>query len=108
MAEDVLTRQSFAERHRNALLGSLAVVLFFAAWQAIFLVVQFNPLFISKPSLIFTSFFELITTGEMLDELLVSAVPFVYGFSAAVVIGVSVGIVMGWRARVGYALDPLM
>ena len=34
--------------------------------------------------------------------------PFVYGFVAAVVVGVPLGIVMGWRLRVGYALDPLM
>jgi NitT/TauT family transport system permease protein len=38
----------------------------------------------------------------------VSAIPFVYGFSAAVIVGVALGIVMGWRTRVGYALDPLM
>ena len=31
-------------RYRNVLLGGLAVVLFFAAWQAIFLFVPFNPL----------------------------------------------------------------
>jgi ABC-type nitrate/sulfonate/bicarbonate transport system permease component len=108
MAEDVAPRQNFAERHRKVLLGCLAVVLFFAAWQAVFLFVPLNPLFISKPSLIFEAFFELLASGEMLNDLAVSAVPFLYGFTAAVVIGVAVGIVMGWRMRVGYALDPLM
>ena len=108
MAEDVAPRQSFAERHYKVLLGSLTVLLFFAAWQAVFLVVPFNPLFISKPNLIFEAFFELLASGEMLNDLAVSAVPFFYGFTAAVVIGVAVGIVMGWRTRVGYALDPLM
>ncbi len=34
--------------------------------------------------------------------------PFLYGFSAAVVVGVPLGIVMGWRERVSYALDPIM
>jgi len=99
---------SFPERHRKALLGTLAVVLFFAAWQAIFLVVPFNPLFISKPSLIASALVDLITSGDLLRDLAVSAVPFLYGFSAAFVIGVPLGIVMGWRVRVGYALDPLM
>ncbi len=99
---------SFAERFRKPLLGCLAVVLFFAAWQALFLVVPFNPLFISKPSLIADGLFDLIETGQLLDDLRVSAVPFGYGLSAAVVVGVAIGIVMGWRARVGYALDPLM
>src|SRR5215510_7637993 len=108
MMDDTAPRLSFFTRHRNALLGSLSVVLFFAAWQAIFLLVPFNPLFISKPSLIASGLVDLITSGDLLRDLAVSAVPFLYGFSAAVVIGVPLGVVMGWRVRVGYALDPLM
>lgn len=108
LADDAAFRQSFAARHRNLLLGTLAVALFFAAWQAIFLVVPFNPLFISKPSAIFLGFVDLIDSGDLAHDLAVSAVPFVYGFVAAVLVGVPLGIVMGWRVRVGYALDPLM
>ena len=108
MIDEAAPRASFPTRHRKALLGSLSVVLFFAAWQAIFLVVPFNPLFISKPSLIASGLVDLITSGDLLRDLAVSAVPFLYGFSAAFVIGVPLGIVMGWRVRVGYALDPLM
>ena len=44
----------------------------------------------------------------MLRDLAISAVPFLYGFTAAAVVGVTLGVVMGWRTRVGYALDPLM
>ena len=96
-------------KHRKVLLGLLAVAMFLAAWQAVFLFVPFNPLFISKPNLIWAVRWSmLIVSGDLLRDLAVSAVPFVYGFSAAVVVGVALGIVMGWRARVGYALDPLM
>jgi taurine transport system permease protein len=108
LAEDIAVPGSFADRFRKPLLGCLAVVLFFAVWQALFLVVPFNPLFISKPTLIADSLFDLIETGQLLDDLRVSAVPFGYGLSSAVVVGVTVGVLMGWRARVGYALDPLM
>jgi NitT/TauT family transport system permease protein len=108
MMDDTAPRLSFFTRHRNALLGSLSVVLFFAAWQAMFLLVPFNPLFISKPSLIASGLVDLVTSGDLFRDVAVSAVPFFYAFSAAVVIGVPLGIVMGWRVRVGYALDPLM
>ena len=101
-------RVSFFGRHRNALLGTLAVVIFFIAWQAVFLFVPFNPLFISKPSLIADGFVDLVTSGDLLNDLTVSATPFFCGLLAAVVVGVPLGIVMGWRVRVGYALDPLM
>jgi NitT/TauT family transport system permease protein len=106
--EDIAPRQSFAERHRKLLLGCLAIALFFAAWQALFLVIPLNTLFMSTPSLIGRSLIDLIATGQLFDDLRVSAVPFLYGFVAAVVAGVAIGVVMGWRARVGYALDPLM
>jgi NitT/TauT family transport system permease protein len=107
-AEDEVPRVSFAARHRDLLLGLAAVVLFFAAWQAIFLVVPFNKLFISKPDLIALGLLDLIRSGALFRDLAVSAVPFFYGLTAATVVGVTVGIVMGWRRRVGYALDPLM
>ena len=108
MAEETTAQPTFAARYRKPLLGGLAVALFFAAWQAIFLVVPFNPLFISKPSLIAAGYVDLIASGDLFDDLAVSAVPFFCGLAAAVVIGVPLGIVMGWRVRVGYALDPLM
>jgi len=108
MSDEAIPHQSFADRNRKVLLGLLAVAIFLAAWQAVFLFVPFNPLFISKPSLIAESLVGLLVSGDLLRDLAISAVPFVYGFAAAVVVGVGMGIVMGWRARVGYALDPLM
>ena len=103
-----VVRVSFLTRHRRALLGGLSVVVFLAAWQAVFLVVPFNPLFITKPSLMLAGLLDMIETGELVDALLASGTPFVLGLAAAAVIGVAVGIVMGWRTRVGYALDPLL
>jgi NitT/TauT family transport system permease protein len=101
-------RQGFVDKHRKALLGALAIVLFFTAWQAVFLVVPLNPLFISTPILILQSFVGLLVSGDLIHDLAISAVPFAYGFGAAVVVGVTLGVVMGWRIRVGYALDPIM
>ena len=103
-----VTRETFVERYRKPLLGMLAVVLFIAAWQVFYAVVPLNTLFMSKPSLIFLGLWDLIVSGELLHDLTVSAQPFFYGFTAAVFVGVAIGIVMGWRVRVGYALDPLM
>jgi ABC-type nitrate/sulfonate/bicarbonate transport system permease component len=108
MTDETAPRIGFHGRHRKVLLGAFSVALFFAAWQALFLVVPFDPLFISKPSLIASALLDLLTDGDLLRDLAVSAGPFLYGFSAAIIIGVPLGIVMGWRLRVGYALDPLM
>ena len=106
--QEPATRPKFVARYRKPLLGGLAVALFFAAWQAVFLLVPLNTLFMSKPSLIAKGYVDLIESGELVHDLAVSAVPFCYGFAAAILVGVPLGIVMGWRPRVGYALDPLM
>jgi NitT/TauT family transport system permease protein len=108
MTDTTAPRQSFADKHRKILLGVLAVAIFFAAWQAVFLFVSFNPLFISKPDLILQALGQLLAGGDMLRDLAISAVPFLYGFAAAVLVGVPLGVVMGWRTRVRYALDPIM
>ena len=107
-SDESITRETIVERYRKPLFGALAVLAFFAAWEAVFLVVPLNSLFISKPSLILTGLGNLVTDGELWSDLAVSAEPFVYGFIAAAAVGIAVGIVMGWRVRVGYALDPLM
>jgi ABC-type nitrate/sulfonate/bicarbonate transport system permease component len=108
MPDDAAPRPGFVARNWNFLLGCSSVALFFALWQAVFVVVPFNPLFISKPSVIALGLIDLIASGDLAHDLAVSAVPFVYGFVAAVVVGVALGVVVGWRTRVGYALDPLM
>jgi NitT/TauT family transport system permease protein len=108
MPDEAAPRQSFADKHRMVLLGLLAVGVFLAAWQAAFLVFPFNPLFISKPDLIGRALVTLLQSGDLLRDLAVSAVPFFFGFGAAVLVGVPLGIVMGWRERVSYALDPIM
>ena len=107
-AESQASGAIFMERHRNAMLGAIAVVVFFAAWQAIFLVVPLNPLFFTTPEQIAVGFVDLVESGDLLHDLTVSAVPFGLGLAVAVMIGVPLGIVMGWRVRIGYALDPLM
>src|ERR1700752_699308 len=106
--ESPATGVTFMQRHRNAMLGALAVVLFFAAWQAIFLVVPLNPLFFTTPRLIAEGFADLVESGDLIRDLAVSSIPFGLGLLAAVIVGVPLGVLMGWRVRVGYALDPRM
>ncbi len=99
----------WAKRRYRMRLGALAVILFFAIWEAILTwVVPFNPLFISKPSLIWIGALAEASSGKLLAEVLVSARPFFFGFGLAIVVGILLGTFMGWRRRVGYALDPLM
>lgn len=108
MTDAAAPRPSFARQNRKILLGSLSVAVFFIAWQAAFLLVPFNSLFITKPSLIFEALGRLTASGQLFFDLRASAAPFFWGLGAAVVVGVPLGILMGWRVRVGLSLDPLL
>src|SRR5579875_579377 len=108
MTDAAVPRRSFARPSRRFLLGCLAIAAFFIAWQAVFLAIPFNSLFITKPSLMFAALWRLTLSGQLFFDLGASAAPFVYGLIASAVVGVPLGIVMGWRVRIGLTLDPLM
>src|SRR5262249_57913623 len=99
MATQPSVLSGFIGRHRNAVLGGAAVALFFAAWQAIFFVVPFNPLFITKPSLIAAGLVDLIESGDLFHDLAVRAGPFFLRLFAAVLIRLPVGQGMGPPCR---------
>ena len=99
----------FVYKWRNPIFGSLSVVLFFVAWEVLLTwVIPLNPFIMSKPSLIFEGLWLEIQSGQLWSDLLISGQPFIFGFGAAIIVGIFVGTMMGWRARVGYALDPLL
>jgi NitT/TauT family transport system permease protein len=108
MTDAAAPRPGFAWGSRKLLFGCVAVGCFFLAWQAAFLVVPYNSLFITKPSLMFAALWRLASSGQLFFDLSASAAPFFYGLIGAVIVGVPLGILMGWRVRIGLALDPLM
>lgn len=99
----------FWHNWHRVLMGAAGVILFFLLWEALLTwVFTLNPFIMSKPSLIFQGLIVDLQSGLVWQDILVSGRPLAFGFGAAVVVGVSLGVVMGWRTRVGYALDPLM
>lgn len=96
-------------RHRRLVLGSASVIGFVLAWEVLFsTVVRWDPFFITTPSLIARAVHEQILGGRLTHDIAVSARAFLAGFALAVVVGIPVGAVMGWRRRAEYALDPLL
>ena len=108
MTDAAAPRSGFAWPSRKLLFGGAAVIAFFIAWQTVFLFVPFNSLFITKPSLMFAALWRLTVSGQLFFDLGASAAPFIYGLLGAVIVGVPLGILMGWRVRIGLTLDPLM
>jgi ABC-type nitrate/sulfonate/bicarbonate transport system permease component len=99
----------FFTEHRRLWLGLCSLLFVVAGWELVLTyVVPVNPFFFTKPSLIAAAFKEQIQGAKLWHDLAVSSQAFIWGFSFAVIVGIPVGLVMGWRRRVEYSLDPFL
>ncbi|AMN41500.1 ABC transporter permease [Rhodoplanes sp. Z2-YC6860] len=96
-------------RHEKKILGTITVVAFITLWElagSVWTVV--NPIFLSSPSRVLHAGVELYQSGRLLHHLSVSGVEFLLGYSISIVIGVPLGIALGWYQRFNYAMDPFI
>jgi len=99
-------KERFAE-HRRFWLGLGSMLFAIAAWEVLLTYVfPLNPFFFTKPSLIAAAFKEQVIDGALWGDLAVSSKAFLWGFGSAILLGIPVGALMGWRRRAGYTLDP--
>jgi ABC-type nitrate/sulfonate/bicarbonate transport system permease component len=96
-------------KYRRPLLGVVSVVGLMLAWELAFTyLLPLDPFFFTTPSLIAVAFKEQIFSGGLWKDLAISSKAFLWGFSLAVIVGIPVGVFMGWRRRAEYVLDPFL
>lgn len=93
---------------RARILGTVAVVLFVVAWEAVVRLGAVNPLFTSSPSRIVSTFAQLVHEGRLWTDIRVSGSEFLLGFALAVLAGIPVGLGMGWYRDVSAVLQPFV
>ena len=97
------------QEYQRPIFGVVSVIGFFIVWEFLLTYVfTLNTFFMSKPTLMAEAGGKLIFGGKLWRDLYISGMPFFIGFIAAVFVGIPIGVVMGWRRRVAYALDPLL
>jgi len=99
----------FYADYQRPILGVISVVGVMLLWELAFTyVIPLNPFFFTKPSLIAEAFKEQIVSGALWHDVAISSKAFLLGFSLAVVVGIPIGVFMGWRRRAEYTLDPFL
>jgi NitT/TauT family transport system permease protein len=81
---------------------------FLALWEIVVRAGAVNPLFTSSPSRIVVAAIEMFGDESFYGHLEVSAEEFFSGFALAIVIGVPLGLLMGWYSRVNAVLEPFV
>jgi len=100
---------NYLAAHRRLWIGLCSVAVFVSVWElALTYVFPLDPFFFTKPSLIAVAFQEQLQGAKLWHDLAVSSRAFLWGFSCAVIVGIPVGLIMGWRRRVEYAFDPFL
>jgi ABC-type nitrate/sulfonate/bicarbonate transport system permease component len=100
--------RTYWRRNENWLLGTLSMLAFLALWEIVVRAGLVNPLFTSSPSRIVAAAIEMFADESFYGHLEVSAEEFFSGFALAIVIGVPLGILMGWYSRVNAVLEPFV
>jgi NitT/TauT family transport system permease protein len=99
----------FYLNQEKKILGTVAVVIFLTIWELVGNTFQLiNPMFMSAPSLIFKAAVQLVTSGEIWNDLKISGIELFWGYLLSVIFGIPFGIMVGWYRRASYTFDPFI
>jgi ABC-type nitrate/sulfonate/bicarbonate transport system permease component len=92
----------------RALVGLAGIVFGLAIWQLLGGTKIVDPLYVSTPVDVVRAGQGLLGEGELTSNALVTLKEWATGFGLAVLVGVPLGMMMGWRLRFRQTLEPLL
>lgn len=100
--------KSFYQKYQELILGSIGIVTFFLLWQWAGSTRVVNPLFISYPTEVLLAAYELFASGFIYKHLWISGQEFFIGYIASVIVGIFVGVLVGWYRLAYSILNPFI
>ena len=99
---------SFYLANERPILGVSAVILFLVVWEAMGQSGRINPLFLSSPTKILSTAYKLFSSSRIYEDIKLSSEEFLLGYGLSIVIGIPLGILIGWYKRLNYLLEPFL
>jgi NitT/TauT family transport system permease protein len=99
-------RLSAIRSREPQILGALGFLAFFALWQIASDMGWISELFFSSPAAVLAAAFRELQAPRFWSEIQVSATGFLIGFVGAAIVGVPLGLVIGWSDTVNDLVDP--
>lgn len=93
---------------KNIFYTVVSFALFLLLWQVAVWVFDFNPSLFPPPLDVFVALGEMFADGLMVVDIAVSLYRFAVGYLSAVVVGVFLGLIMGWSRPVFKLTNPLV
>ena len=98
----------FGKKLSDRWLGVLAIIAALLFWQAMASLVVKNPFILPSPVDVINAFLDLLKGNTLLKDIGVSLLHFGIGLGSALIIGIPIGMVMGYYRGVDAFLDPLI
>lgn len=89
---------------RSAAVQVISVSCFLLLWQV--LGGRLNPILLATPTAVVAAASDLLRTGELPSAFLLAMQDLALGYALAVVVGIGVGLLMGWSRTVEQVLNP--
>ena len=103
-----VVRPSRSRQYEPVILGTLSVVFVLTVWQLVANARIMPVLFLPGPTDVAQAFVKLFQTDEIWLDLATSGQELAIGYGMAIVLGLAIGLGMGWYTRFQYAMDPLV
>jgi NitT/TauT family transport system permease protein len=95
-------------KNKDRWLGALALILALIVWEGYAALVIRNSFLLPGPVDVVSAFLELVQRGILLVDFQVSMIHFGVGLGLALLIGIPIGIAMGWSRKFDAFLDPII
>ncbi len=93
---------------RDRLIGAISVLIFLTFWEITYRLNWVDPLFVSSPIRIVLAAINMFKTGTIWKDIYVSGLEFAIGYGAAVLVGIPIGIGIGWYRTFNAVMDPFV
>ncbi|HEV2009595.1 MAG TPA: ABC transporter permease [Candidatus Limnocylindria bacterium] len=95
-------------RYEPVVIGALSVAFVLTVWQLVANARIMPVLFLPGPTDVAQAFVKLFQTDDIWLDIATSGEELAIGFGMAIVLGLLLGLGMGWYTRFQYAMDPLV
>jgi ABC-type nitrate/sulfonate/bicarbonate transport system permease component len=103
-----VVRPSGFKQYEPIVIGTLSVIFVLTAWQLVANARIMPVLFLPGPTDVAKAFVLLFQTGDIWLDMATSGTEMGIGYGMAIVIGLAIGLGMGWYTRFQYAMDPFV
>ena len=95
-------------KNERSIIGTSSVLIFLVLWEAFTRSGAISPILLSSPLAVARAGAAMIASGEIWNDLWVSGIEFFVGFALSVLLGIPLGLAVGWYRRLYFAVDPFL